>query len=320
MSAHGIMFHHFSGQGHPEGQGTLTADELAEMIRHIGPERILPAREWYRRAMMGALCSRDICLTFDDSLRCQYDVAVPVLRSFGLTAFFFVYTSIMEGTAEPLEIYRYYRTTCFKSVDEFYAGFFASLDRTYRTDFVANALANFNPAAYLEDFPFYSDNDRRFRYLRDEVLGPEQYHKAMQQMMRDSNCDVAAWFNRLWMDDAALRELHADGHVIGLHSHSHPTRLERLPADQQAEEYARNHAHLAQALGESPLTMSHPCNSYNRATLNVLYDLGIRMGFRANVAQSCYSLLELPREDHANVLRRMKAAGSSSQSTLKHAA
>ncbi len=119
MPGYGIMFHHFTGRGHPQGQGAISADDLAWVIQWLGPDRILPAREFYRGALAGSLGSRDLCLSFDDALRCQYDVAVPVLRSFGLTAFFFVYTSVMEGQAESLEIYRYFRTTCFPSVDAF---------------------------------------------------------------------------------------------------------------------------------------------------------------------------------------------------------
>ncbi len=142
-------------------------------------------------------------------------------------------------------------------------------------------LRGFNPAAYLRAFPFYSDSDRRFRFVRDEVLGPQPYRQIMDSMLRSAGIDAHALAPLLWMDAACIRQLHADGHIIGLHSHTHPTRLERLDPAGQHREYHANHACLTRFLGTPPLAMSHPCNSYNATTLSILRDLGIRLGFRA---------------------------------------
>ena len=81
------MFHHFHDGRHPAGQGSLSAHELADVIRFLGPARILPAREWLTRALAGTFDRGDLCLTFDDNLRCQYDVALPVLRHRIITNF-----------------------------------------------------------------------------------------------------------------------------------------------------------------------------------------------------------------------------------------
>src|ERR1700712_3764530 len=124
MPAHGVMFHHFHSSIHPAGQGSISGEELSRLIESIRPERIVPAREFLLRAERQQLHPNDVCLTFDDNLRCQYDVALPVLRRFGLTAFWFVYTSVLQGNSEPLEIYRAFRTVHFASIDDFYAAFF----------------------------------------------------------------------------------------------------------------------------------------------------------------------------------------------------
>ncbi len=131
MAAYGIMFNHFHDDRHPRGQGAISAAEFARMLDHIGRERILPAEEWMRRSIAGELGESDICLTFDDALRCQYDIAVPVLRELGLTAFWFFYASVFEGNVEPLEVYRHFRTTQFASMDAFYEQFSAAAERTY---------------------------------------------------------------------------------------------------------------------------------------------------------------------------------------------
>jgi peptidoglycan/xylan/chitin deacetylase (PgdA/CDA1 family) len=248
-----------------------------------------------------------LCLTFDDNLRCQFDVALPVLRRQGITAFWFVYTSVLQGNLERLELYRLFRTLHYPAVERFYDAFFAAVFASGLGAAAAERLHGFRPADYLREFPFYSDADRSFRFVRDEVLGEPRYFEVMDGMMAARGVNPRELSRELWMDEAALRTLHGQGHVIGLHSHTHPTRLGELPAEQQRNQYATNHAILSGILGEKPTAMSHPCNSYSADTEPILRSLGIRVGFRANMAQARHGMLEHPREDHANLLRRMAA-------------
>lgn len=306
MSSFGIMYHHFCDERHPKGQGAISREELRKMLEFLGPERILPAEDWLERAIAGALGENDLCITFDDALLCQYDVAVPVLREFQLTAFWFVYSGVFEGRKEMLELYRHFRTTRFESIDEFYESFIRYLEQ--REPAVRKTLESFDPDTYLEAFPFYSRNDRVFRYLRDEVLRPDRYHEVMQGMMKECDYAIDEASQSLWMHDDHLLELAGGGHVVGLHSYSHPTRLAELSEPQQRSEYERNRDHLVRVLGAAPRVMSHPCNSYGKDTLSLLRDMGIECGFRANMAHiPDRSELEYQREDHANLMKEMEA-------------
>jgi len=307
MTAHGIMFHHFHGQGHPKGQGAISADDLARLLDHVGLADILPAEEWLHRAEEGTLGDSDVCLTFDDSLLCQYDIAYPVLKQLGLTAFWFVYSSVFEGNAEPLEIHRYFRTTSFSSIDEFYEQFHLAVNARF-PEILTRAMEGFVPESYLPMFPIYTRNDRIFRYLRDDVLGKEGFNALMQAMMDEKNVDTREIAKRLWMTDDQLRRLAQEGHVIGLHSHTHPTRMASLPAAEQEHEYRNNHSHVQRVVGVSPVAMSHPCNSYGPETLEILRGLGVRLGFRATMAEGPPpSPLEFPRKDHSNIMRELSA-------------
>lgn len=310
MTPFGVMFHHFHGGGHPKGQGAISAEELELLLLGLGPERILPAKEWMRRALTGGLGQGDICLTFDDNLLCQYDIALPVLEKMGLSAFWFVYTSPNQGIPDHLEIYRYYRTTKFANVDQFYESFFSRLMSGPWAREAEAALKGFDPASHLRDFPFYSDQDRKFRYVRDLVLGPERYTAAMEDMLMHDGVDKRSLAGKLWMTDEQLKGLHDKGHVIGLHSHNHPTRMDLLDKAAQAAEYRANFDHLARLLDQAPRSMSHPCNAYNRDTLDILREMGIELGFRANMAQPQKRGLEYPREDHANLVRGMQGGSA----------
>ena len=310
MQPHGIMFHYFHDNRHPAGQGSLSADELADLIRHIGPERILRARAWLKRALAGELGEDDICLTFDDNLRCQYDVALPVLQEFGLTALWFVSTAVMQGELSRLDIYRKFRVNCFEEVNDFYEAYFRTLATSRHTQVAERALRQFNASMYLTEYPFYTEADRRFRFVRDEVLGPERYNEIMDALIGSMGYRLEDLGQDLWLEDEHVRRLHAEGHVIGLHTHTHPTRVEHLIPEGQLREYRDNYTYLMQLLGQTPEVMSHPCNSYNMDTLAVLERLGIRIGFRANMSMTEHSSLEFPREDHANVQREMQSCGS----------
>src|ERR1700722_7161349 len=90
MRPHGIMFHRLHNGKIPSGQESISASMFANIIEQIGPDHILPARQWMQCALTATLRPTAVCLTFDGGLRCQYDVAMPVLRFYGLTAFWFV--------------------------------------------------------------------------------------------------------------------------------------------------------------------------------------------------------------------------------------
>ena len=52
--------------------------------------------------------------------------------------------------------------------------------------------------------------------------------------------------------------------------------------------------------------VSHPCGSYSAETLKILENLGVRVGFRADMSDITKKGLEYPREDHINILRRLE--------------
>ena len=300
------MFHHFTDQRHPAGQGAITADELRRLLEWFGPQRFLPAREWLTRRRAGTLGDK-LCLTFDDNLRCQYDVAVPVLDDMGLTALWFVYSSPLEGVAERLEVYRYFRTVAFDDLADFYDAFDSALRASEWAELVAESLRTFTAADYLTQFAFYTDGDRRFRYLRDRVLGPEPFFAVMDSMIDqwEPGVDLVDF---LWMNADHWSGLHRAGHVIGMHSHTHPTDIGSLEIVVQRAEYEANQQAIAQVTGEMPTVVAHPASSYTNDTLALLRELGVDIGFTSTGPVKFDAELEVTRFDHADL---MKEAGLS---------
>ncbi|CAA7622587.1 conserved hypothetical protein [Magnetospirillum sp. LM-5] len=303
---HGVMFHHFWDQRHPAGQGAINADDLARMLRHLGPERILSAEAWLERAVEGRLEPHHLCLTFDDALLCQYEVAAPVLADFGLTAFWFIYSSVFEGHLRKMEVYRYLRTVAYPTVDDFYDNFERALARSRYADMAAKATVDFDPRRYLAEFPFYTDADRRFRFLRDRVLGHDPFEEIMDSLVEQAGLRAEELRHLLWMEDSHLKALDDHGHILGLHSYTHFTTLGEMSYDEQKREYLANRRHLMALTGHAPLAMAHPCNSYNQDTVAILEELGVKIGFRSNMERRPSSRFELPRQDHALIMAELE--------------
>ena len=304
---HGIMFHHFHGEGHSESQGSISASQFKSLVAFLGQEHnLLSASEFHKRYLVGALTDHDICLTFDDGLRCQYDIAAPILNELNLTAFFFVYSSIFTEQPDLFEIYRSFRHKCFSDINEFYDHFFNifleknNIDRTY-------LIEEFQTSDYLLTFDIYSYEDRLFRYVRDVILNRKTYGEIMQEMMRGKGFDIEFESSSLWMSEVQVEELSSRGHIIGLHSHTHPTNMHAVPAREQKIEYETN-ARLLREVVKSPIcSMAHPCGSYNDNTLQILEAMNITIGFRSNLdfVQN-RSVLEVPRCDHAALMAALK--------------
>lgn len=306
--AHGIMYHHFHDeQKHIVGQGSISAATFNDMLDFYGKSHnIISAEEFLQKSEAGTLSPTDVCLTFDDGLLCQYDVAYPVLKDRGLTAFWFIYTSPLDGVIEKIELYRHFRFATFSDIEEFYSAFFSIVSEN-NTE-AMDAMRFYNPNEYLKDFPFYTPNDKRFRYMRDIALGETKYNMIMDRMIETYQYDIEKNSKLLWLNRDHITDLHQQGHIIGLHSYSHPTVMKKRNYLEQLDEYTTNKKQLENVITEKIVAVSYPCNSYNTDTLECMRKLGIKIGFRANMVDICLkeSQYEYPREDHANILKAME--------------
>lgn len=309
------MFHHFHDQRHPKVQGSISREDLTRLLKFVGVDRILTPSEWLEKLEKNQLSGDDFCITFDDSLLCQFEIALPVLETYNLKAFWFIYSSVFEHHLEKMELYRFFRSKYFEDMDDFYDLFFRI---TLDSEFAQRAeevLDEREIKRHLEVFPFYSINDVKFRLIRDRVLKKQVYERIMDEIILEYGLKLSDLSENLWMSNDHLRYLSDNEHIVGLHSYSHPMVLAKLSYEEQWEEYSRNFNHITQVCGRRPVAMSHPTNSYNDDTIDILGRLDVRCGFRANMYpkregdQLNRSRLEIAREDHANILRMIGGSG-----------
>jgi peptidoglycan/xylan/chitin deacetylase (PgdA/CDA1 family) len=311
---HGIMFHHFHDDGiHTKGQGSIDKDGFYEMINFIGRNNILDADVFFEKFKNNNLKDNEVCLTFDDAIKSQIDIALPVLEELKIKSFFFVYTSVFEEKPNNLEIFRYFRINYFNSVEEFYGNFYKVLDKDLKSFFEKNS--DKIKETKIKFLP-WSIEDIKFRLVRDFFLTKVQYEETMFLMFKDKQFDYKDFYKKLVFQKNDLQTLDNLGHLVGLHTHNHPTLLEKLSYDEQKNQYEQNLS-LISIILEKPKNeikyMSHPSGSYNEITIQILKELGIELGFKSimtiepekGMKKVNNSFLEIARQDHADIYKRM---------------
>ena len=202
---HGITFHHFHDDGiHTKGQGSIDKDDFYKMINFIGRKNILDAYIFFEKFKNNKLKENEVCLTFDDAIKCQIDIALPVLEELKIKSFFFVYTSMFEGKPDNLEIFRYFRMNYFNNVDEFYNSFYQVLDKDLKTFFEDN---NDKIKATKIKFSHYSIEDIKFRLVRDIFLTKSHYEETMFLMLKEKQFNYKDFFKKLFFQKDDLIRL-----------------------------------------------------------------------------------------------------------------
>jgi len=305
------MFHRFRASADAgDAQGSLTPEEFEMILLDVGLKNILSPAEWMERLDNGGLQYRHVCITFDDGLKCQADYALPILQKFDLRAFWFIYSCVFEGQPVRGEIYSHVlgRIGALSSLlGEFTKRCPPSMLALLRTPEFDGYAARMHEGA-----PFYSAEDIEYRFLRNRADQRACFEQLMDTILREHGFDLDELARQLWMTNADLEMLTKAEHHVGLHSYDHPYVIADLTLEEQRVQYGRNFAHIAAVTGRAPQAVSHPLNSYNQDSLAVLQELGIRVGFRANLSPAPRGgvntgPLELAREDAADLLAMVRS-------------
>ena len=106
---------------------------------------------------------------------------MPILKKEKIKAFFFIYSGIFKKIYNNLEIFRDFRNSKFKNLEDFYTHFFTIFEKYYNKEF-KNFKKKFKKN-YLEQYSFYTLSDRKFRFCRDRILNKKSFDKLMFIMM-----------------------------------------------------------------------------------------------------------------------------------------
>ena len=292
-----IVFHNFHNKRSIKLQGSISSFKFEKIIIKLKKNyNLLNADKFYSKLLDGNLSKKDISLSFDDGLKSQYDIAIPILNKYNIKAFFFVFTSSFTNRIDKLELYKYFRSTQFKTIDKFYKNFFLEINKLKKID-LDSVLSKFEKINYLSEFKFYSRNDRLFRYLRDIILNEENYDSIMKLMMKNKKFNKKNVSKKLYFSKQDLKKINKQNHIIGLHSYTHPTNMDKLSYKKQLLEYKKNKQFIEKELKCKVETMAHPCGKFNKNTIKVLKKLNIKLGF--GISSNNKNMFNISRLDSA---------------------
>lgn len=279
LTGYGVMFHDLCSDEFNSYADSITVDQFSKIITQLRQvANVCTPLEFTEKVESRRLSNQDVVLTFDDGLASQFHLAVPVLEAVRLKAFFFIYTPIREQSVDTLQIAKSLARDHFQDTESFYKTFRACAAQLLGSPFIV-AYESSEAGNYRQHQTFYTENDRRFRYVRDLFMTRSQFTEVLNSIASSRNLQLEEIGERKLMTDTEISDLSAMGHEIGLHSTSHPTNLKDLSFEDIEYEWSNNFDSLRSIVGKGLSAASHPCGSYSNESLQVLSGLGIRIGF-----------------------------------------
>ncbi|WP_373941895.1 polysaccharide deacetylase family protein [Vibrio chagasii] len=299
-----IMFHYFHGDSgnHKPCQGSMSADHLERVIKHQKIQ-VLGVDEWVFKLSNGTLQDCETCLTFDDGIREQWDIALPILNAFDIKANFNLCSFQFSKEKDNFEIYRHFRNYYFESLDDYYEQYFSEC-ANYFKKYHIEIPKNLNFSNYLPNSTFYTVQDRKFRYYRDEIL-KEKHFLILDEMLKKQKVDIGKVEKKLWITKEEVKNLAFQGHEIGLHTHQHPTNLDQWSYARQQESFLKNQAVLESIIEKKITHCAYPCGKKNDHTLRLMKELGIKYAYSAHNYDFDGDLLNIPRIDCTDILNKL---------------
>jgi peptidoglycan/xylan/chitin deacetylase (PgdA/CDA1 family) len=275
VNSRSIMFHNFHSKDSPKfGQGSVSEEQLINTIEKIGRKNILDIDEWLEKYNNCELKKNQVCFTIDDGLKCQFNVALPVLKKYNIKAGWYIYTNPINKKYEFMDIYKYFCGIYYNSFEEFYLDFYNYMEENKFN----NSKKEFDKSNYLNEFSCYSYNDKLFRYIRDNILSKDEFKNLILKMIKKKNLSVNDLIKNIWMTEDEIKEL-ANTQIIGLHSCNHPTRMDLINKTQQYNEYNDCKNQLEKLINNKIYTLSYPCGRYNIDTFKICKQINIKYAF-----------------------------------------
>ncbi|HJM49619.1 MAG TPA: polysaccharide deacetylase family protein [Alphaproteobacteria bacterium] len=198
----------------------------------------------------GTLPGPSVVLTLDDGMLDHHQAARQVLDRRGISAVFFISSKpLVERRAVMVHKIHWLRATM--DPEAFRQAFMALLPERWRPGDDPGMAA-----AAARIYVYDSPDDGRLKYLINFVLPYDLMDEISSRLLAQRGLGEMEFCDDLYMNEAAVKELHQAGHCIGAHGHSHApfTRLgDGLAADVEA-----NIACLADICGQRPRWVSYP--------------------------------------------------------------
>ena len=288
-----VNFHYVEDETYPQnGIVPVRSQEFRSIIEVLVREREPVSLSELNAFMQGKLeLPRKSCfITFDDGLRCQWEVAVPILDSLHVPAAFFVCSEHLYSN-QLLDVHKLHVVRS----RETSINILRQMELWIDDDRIMKSVDRL--VAESMQYRYDDHESRRLKFLVNFVLPLEERKRLIDDLYRSVEGPKVADFYMAVGEWRALAERGA----LGAHSHAHRPLAALAPAELEAD--LRMNVELIEARsGCRPRAISYPyggAESVSRETAEIAsrsgFTLGLTMG-RKPVTEDTYSLL-LPRYD-----------------------
>jgi peptidoglycan/xylan/chitin deacetylase (PgdA/CDA1 family) len=241
--------------------------------------------------------SSKVLLTFDDGLQCHYHYVFPELIKRGLWAIFYVSTTPLTKKI-ILDVHLIHLLLGRFDSSDVLSKLLLLIDDQMITD---QKIKEFREDTYSRQNN--TDETRLVKRILNYYIDYQYRNKILSDLLVHFNFYPDP--NGFYLSGDHLLEMDASGMIIGSHSHSH-LLLSKLTKKEQFSEIKESISFFQSSkLKETISTYCHPYggrHSYNKDTINILDELGIKYSFDVNPRDiSILDLLEskqfLPRYD-----------------------
>lgn len=273
----GVNYHYIAREA-PAGPRAIfpvTVDALRGQIEALGRGFELVSRDQVLAAVDGgpALPHRACLITFDDGLREQHDLALPVLDELGAPAVFFPSgMPLAEGRA--LHVHKIHWLRERVSDDEL----LQELDHEVEgLDDLIEAVRGTAIESYRYDEPPAAI----VKHLLNAALDAARSRAVVDSLFDRIHGDESGFCEQLYMPVAQVRELERSRRAVGAHSYGHDPLALLAPADLTTD-LERSAAALEAVTGVRPTAISYPYGSklaVSAAVGRAAAAVGFRAGF-----------------------------------------
>ena len=158
-----------------------------------------------------------------------------MLERFNLKAFWFVHCNTLPNNFDKSEIFSILIVKKFKNYKKFIDKFFKYLNINSKIFQSKSFKKYYNEEISL--YNFLSKTELKYKFLRDIYFPRKKFENIMENFFRSYNLNVKDFYKNTWLDKKDLINLDKKGHMIGVHSFSHPYRMSKLTTKNQKTEY-----------------------------------------------------------------------------------
>jgi peptidoglycan/xylan/chitin deacetylase (PgdA/CDA1 family) len=230
----------------------VTTDSLAAQVELLGRSFEPVSRDDLLAAVAGEreLPERACVLTFDDGLRCQVELALPILERVGVPAIFFIPGGPL-GERRALSVHKVHALRERLGDPDFEARLHDVLE-AHGTE-----VPDISAEQAKDHYRYDNEAAARMKFLLNMALPPEARDAIVHELFQREVADERAFADQLYMTREQVAELEVEHRAVGAHSYRHQP-LALLPDDELDRDLEQVSALLHEVTGVRPRAFSYP--------------------------------------------------------------